>query len=142
MRVLNARPLIEDVFHTDPALPDPVRNLSLLYLHDGQGGGRWHGSKEVYRVQAGAGTYVVHVTPHSREELLHLRANLDFLSQLSDQRIPRVLAWRDSGPSPPGRAWAMMVCAEIPGAELGPANCSPQGWADLCELLLRVHSLP
>jgi aminoglycoside phosphotransferase (APT) family kinase protein len=116
--------------------------VSLVYLHDGQGGGRWHGSKEVYRVSAGADTYVVHLTPHSRDELLHLRKNLDFLSQLADQRIPRVLAWRDSGPSPAGRAWALMVCPEIPGAELGPANYSPSVWADLCNLLLSVHALP
>ena len=142
MRVLNVRPLVEEVFRTERALPSPVQEVSLVYLHDGQGAGRWHGSKEVYRVRAGNDSFLVHLTPYSRDELQHLRENLAFLAQLVDRRIPRVLAWRESGPSPAGRGWAMMVCAEIPGGELGRANYSSAAWADLCDLLARVHALP
>jgi aminoglycoside phosphotransferase (APT) family kinase protein len=84
---------------------------------------------------------MVHVTPNSREQLLHLRDNLRFLEALDEDRIPRVAAWRDSGPRGLGQEWAMMVCREIPGAELAPRTFSPGLWADLSRLLLRVHSL-
>lgn len=142
MRVLNARPLIEETFITEPALSGSIEDIRLAYLHNGQGASRWHGSKEVYRVRAGGKRYMVHVTPQSSEQLLRVRDNLRFLARLGDGRIPSVVAWRDSGPRPPGQCWAMMVCPELPGEELGPRTYSSTAWADLRDLLLKVHALP
>jgi Ser/Thr protein kinase RdoA (MazF antagonist) len=141
MRILNARPLIEKIFRTEAGLPDSVEEVSLVHLHDAQGEARWHGSKEVYRVRAGGRAYMAHVTPDRCEELRRFRDNLRFLAKLGDDRVPRVVAWRDSAARSAARAWAVMVCPELPGSEIGPSNYSPPAWADLCDLMVKVHSL-
>ena len=95
---------------------------------------------DVYRVRAERGTLIAHASSDAKSYLKHVRANLDVLAPLEDQRIPRVRAWRSAG-ALPGRDWAVLVYEEIPGEKLSRRNYSSAVWNGLAECLARVHAL-
>jgi aminoglycoside phosphotransferase (APT) family kinase protein len=130
---LDVRRILETTFAEDPALATPLGPLEFIHRHN----------TEVYRLEAGGRLFIVHVTHWNQPYLRRVRDNLHRLGSLEDERIPRVVAWRDAGPDAPlGRNWAMLVYAEVPGVELGPKSYNSAVWADLCDLLLKVHALP
>jgi aminoglycoside phosphotransferase (APT) family kinase protein len=130
-RVVNLRPLLESTFREGAQLPPTLDGLEFLQRH----------YSDVYRVFAGGGTYIAHVTLDGREYLRRVRDNLATLAALNDARIPRVIAWQEADDHGQDQ-WAVLVYPEIAGGELNPRTYTPAVWADLCELLLRVHALP
>jgi hypothetical protein len=133
VRVLNIRPLLDDVFREEAALPGRVEQVKFIHQHH----------TYVYLVHAGGDTYIAHATPGTSEYLSRVRDNLQRRQALQDDRIPRVLAWRHGGPDLPlDQRWALLVCNYLPGTELSPRTFTPQVWRDLCNLLFRVHVLP
>ncbi len=133
MRVLDVRLLLDTIFHEELGLHAGVDALEFIHRHHA----------DVYRLRAGGVSYIAHVTPDGMDYLRHTRDNLQRLSPLHDDRIPRVVAWRDgTTDGVPGREWAVLVSSEISGEELSPRSFTPQVWASLCDLLQRVHALP
>jgi Ser/Thr protein kinase RdoA (MazF antagonist) len=96
---------------------------------------------DVYRVRAERGTLIAHATSDGKSYLKQVRANLDVLASLQDRRIPRVLAWQAATGGLPGRDWAVLVYAEIPGDKVSRRNFSTAVWEGLAECLARVHAL-
>ena len=133
MRSLNVRSLVEAIFREETSLPSRVDGLRFVSK----------GHTSVYRVRAGGSTYIVHVTPQGTEDLSRVRRNLEGLERLDDDRIPRLLAFRNAGPKAPSdHQWAALVMSEIPGVELSSRSLSSPAWTDLRNLLLRIHSIP
>jgi aminoglycoside phosphotransferase (APT) family kinase protein len=133
VRNLNVRPLIEGVFREEPGLPDMVDDLWFVARHH----------TIVYRVRAGDSTYILHVTPHGSEDLRRIDRNLRRLEPLADERIPRVLAFRDpANDAPVEQRWAALVMNDIPGDELSSRSFNLAAWSNLCDLMRRVHALP
>jgi aminoglycoside phosphotransferase (APT) family kinase protein len=133
VRTLNVRRLIEAVFREEPDLPDLVDGLCFVARHH----------TIVYRVRAGSSSYIVHVTPHGTEDLSRIERNLRRLEPLGDDRIPRVLAFRESArDAPVGQGWAALVMSDIPGGELSSRSFNLAAWSNLCGLVRRVHALP
>lgn len=132
MRLLNPRLVFEGIFHQNHALPSEVEEVAFLHRHH----------SEVYRIKAGGGTYIGHLTPEGTEYLALVQSKLERLSSLNDVRIPRVLAGSASDPSGPLSArWAALVCSDIEGEELSKHSYNSRVWSSLCDLLLRVHAL-
>lgn len=133
MRIINIRSHLEEVFREEPGLPSRFDGLEFV--------SRRHTT--VYRVWAGDATYIVHATPHTSEDLTRICDNLRSLEVLSDDRIPRVLAFRSAGErSPLAQRWAILVMSDVAGVELSSRSYRPAAWASLCDLLCRVHELP
>jgi aminoglycoside phosphotransferase (APT) family kinase protein len=69
--------------------------------------------------------------------------NLRRLEPLEDDRIPRVLAFRDSARyAAADQRWAALVMSDIRGEELSPRSFNLAAWSNLCGLVRRVHALP
>src|SRR2546423_10677294 len=128
MRVVNAPSLLGRIFDEEPGLPSPIESIELP--------AREHG--DVYRVRAGDAAFIAHVSVRGTQYLQRLRVNLGRVAALNDDRIPRVAAWSQSEN---GKAWAVLVCPEIPGAELNRTNATEPALASLAEPLFRLHSL-
>jgi aminoglycoside phosphotransferase (APT) family kinase protein len=134
VRILNIRSIVKATFQEESSLPSRVEDLQFVTRH--------HTS--VYRVRAGGSTFIVHVTPHGTEDLSRIRNNLRALESFVDgDQIPRVLAWRDSGPEALlDQRWAVLVMSDIPGLEMSARTFTPPAWLSLCDLLRRIHSMP
>jgi len=128
MRVVNAPSLLRQIFDDEPDLPSQFESIELL--------AREHG--DVYRVRAGGTAFIAHVSVRGTQYLQRLRANLARVALLKDERIPRVAAWSQSEN---GKAWAVLVCPEIPGAELNRANATKAALESLTDILFRLHSV-
>lgn len=131
--MLNIRSIIDDIFREESSLPSRVDSVEFVSRHH----------TTVYRVRAAGATYVVHATPHTSEDLGRIRSNLRLLEALSDDRIPRVLAFRNAGEEAPlTERWALLVMTHIPGDELSSRSFGLRAWSSLCDLMMRVHALP
>jgi len=128
MRVVNAPSLLGQIFEEEPDLPSHIESIELL--------AREHG--DVYRVRAGGAAFIAHVSVRGTQYLQRLRENLGRVSALNDKRIPRVAAWSQSES---GKAWAVLVCPEIPGDELNRTNATVPALESLADLLFRLHSV-
>ena len=89
------------------------------------------------------GCYIAQVAPDGTEYLGRLAQNLRRLAGLDDPRIPRVHAYRE-GVAPAGSEgrWSVLITTALPGTELSQRTYSRQAWADLSDVLHRVHGLP
>jgi aminoglycoside phosphotransferase (APT) family kinase protein len=116
----------------DGKLPGPIEHLEFVQRQN----------TEVYRLSAGARRFIVHLTLQNVEYLRRICNNLHQLSGLEDDRIPRVAVWQANSDSPRTQGWAILIYDEIPGVELGPQNYTPAVWANLCDLLRRIHPIP
>jgi aminoglycoside phosphotransferase (APT) family kinase protein len=133
MRLMNPQLVFEGIFRQNDALPSEVEAVAFLHRHH----------SEVYRIKAGGGTYIGHLTPEGTEYLALVESKLEQLSSLNDVRIPKCLAAMASDPSGPLSArWAALVCSDIEGEELSKRSYNSRVWSSLCDLLLRVHELP
>jgi aminoglycoside phosphotransferase len=128
VRVVNAPSLLGQIFDEEQALPSHVESIELL--------AREHG--DIYRVRAGGAAFIAHVSLRGTQYLQRLRENLGRVAALNDERIPRVAAWSQSES---GKAWAVLVCPEIPGDELSHTNAAAPALESLADLLLKLHSL-
>jgi len=126
MRALNTRSIVDEIFTAELAAAGPVQRLDFL--------GR--GQTDVYRIVADGRNFIAHTNPSGTEYLKRLRANLEALAVLRDDRIPREAAWRKSN-----GAWAVLVYPEIPGTELNRSNATGAALDQLGDLLLRLHSV-
>src|SRR5205823_11111039 len=81
---------------------------------------------------------IAHVSTTGMEYLQRLRTKLDQVAIINDERVPRVAAWCHSDS---GKAWAVLVCHELPGQELNPMNATPSVLESLADLLLRLHAV-
>jgi aminoglycoside phosphotransferase (APT) family kinase protein len=132
MRTLNIRALTESIFREESGLPSRLDELRFVSTN--------HTS--VYRVKAGGSSYIVHATPHGTEDLNRIRHNLLRLQWLADERIPRVLAFREAGQDAPlDQRWAILVMSEIAGEELSSQSFNRLAWSSLCDLLRRIHAI-
>ena len=132
MRVIEVRPLLDTIFNQEPELPSRVDSVEQV---------RWDHC-DVYRVSADGLQYMVHVTAEARGQLVTARQNLERLAPIAEERIPRAVAWRDSGDAAPGSEWAILVSTRVLGTELTGRKFSWVLWCDLKELLSRIHRMP
>jgi Ser/Thr protein kinase RdoA (MazF antagonist) len=133
VHALDVGSLIGGIFREEASLPSRVDDLRFLSKRH----------TTVYRVTARGLTYFVHVSPDGAETLSRVRQNLQWLERLADDRIPRVLAFRDAGAEAPlYQRWAVLVMSEIPGVELSSRSFCAPAWSSLSDLLRRIHSIP
>jgi aminoglycoside phosphotransferase (APT) family kinase protein len=127
MRIVNAPALLRQIFEDEPGLPSNVECVELV--------GREHA--DVYRVTAGGQDFIAHLSTAGTDYLQRLRTNLGRVAALNDERLPRVAAWCHSDSA---KAWAVLVCNQLPGEELNRTNSNPAVLDSLAELLLRLHT--
>jgi len=127
MRIINAPSLLRQIFDEEPDLPGAVEAVELI--------AREHG--DVYRVRAGGKGFIAHVSLNGANYLQRLRTSLARVATLNDERVPRIAAWCQSNN---GKAWAVLVCPEIPGEELNRANATTPALDSLADLLFKLHS--
>ncbi|HVS06608.1 MAG TPA: aminoglycoside phosphotransferase family protein [Candidatus Dormibacteraeota bacterium] len=126
MRVLNLAAIIDEICNSEAAIGGPVQRTAFI--------GQSHA--DVYRVTAGGRTFIAHASRQGIEYLMRLRANLDRVAVLEDDRIPREVAWRTSN-----GAWAVLMYPEIAGEELHASNATDEALESLGDLLRRLHSV-
>src|SRR5438132_767981 len=132
MYFFNIRQILEEVVAEELNLPG--QPLAIEFLQ------RNHA--DVYRLRIGRETFIAHATRSGKAYLRRIRENLQRLELLEDPRIPRIAAWRSAHSGAlPGREWALLVYRELPGREISRRNYSPSAWAELSQLLERVHSI-
>src|ERR1700686_5227990 len=124
MRVLNVPGIIDEICNSEAGIGGPVQAIAFL--------GQSHA--DVYRVTAGGRNFIAHPRRQGTEYLKRLRANLDTVAVLEDERIPREVAWRKSN-----GAWAVLMYPEIPGEELNASNATDKALDSVGDLLLRLH---
>jgi Ser/Thr protein kinase RdoA (MazF antagonist) len=136
MRVLHVGPVLDEIFSAEPALPSRVDAVEQIHWDSTVSG-------SVFRVHAGAGDYVAHVAAEATEHLVRARNNIMRLAALKEPRIPRVVAWRQSGDQhSEGSEWAILILTRVPGSHLTRHTFSLDVWNDLKELICRVHLMP
>jgi aminoglycoside phosphotransferase (APT) family kinase protein len=126
MRVLDIRTVLGEIFVTEPDLTGPVEEIAFIHRSE----------CDVYRVMAGGRRFIAHVSPDGTEYLHRLRANLDRVALLDDERIPRIAACREASGE-----WGLLLCREIPGEEMSRASATRSVLRSLADLLLRLHSI-
>lgn len=126
MRVLDVSAVVTEICNTEVAIGGPPQAIAFIGT----------GHSDVYRVTAGGGTFIAYASRGGTEYLKRLRANLETVAALEDNRIPREIAWRKSN-----GVWAVLMCPEIPGEELNAANATDTALDALGSLLMRVHSM-
>ena len=128
MRVVNARALVEEIFEKEPELAAEVQSVELLAC----------GEADIYRVKARGRWFVAHISLNGTHYLQRLRSNLARVEFLGDRHVPRAIAW---WPAENGKAWAALVCNEVPGVELNRRNATRGALDSLDALLLRLHGV-
>ena len=96
------------------------------------------GECDVYRARAGSHELVLHTGPEQVVEQLH--DNLVTLEQIEGEGVPRVIGW--TAPPDCEHGPAVLITSLIAGLELSGRTFKREAWADLCDLLLRLHRLP
>ncbi len=128
MRIINVAAILGDLLESELGLTGPLEQIRFIH----------HGHCDVYRISGGGQGFIAHVSRHCSDYLNRLRQNLLRVAALGEDRIPRVVAWRES----PDDGWAVLVCREIPGDELNRATATTAVLNSLADLLFELHSLP
>lgn len=128
MRVIDSTALLHEIFETETALPSTVESVELI----------GHEQTDVFRIRAGGQSFIAHISTHGTAYLERVRTNLGRLAALNDERIPQIAAWWRPDH---GKQCSVLICGEIPGVELSPANVTPQALDSLADLLVKVHSV-
>jgi Ser/Thr protein kinase RdoA (MazF antagonist) len=130
--LLNVGQLLRTIFLEEAGLPDEIDRLEFVQRHH----------TDVYRVRAGAGDYIAQISPDGTQYLERLCHNLRQLEGLDDRRIPRVHAFRQGGSASQSQgAWSVLITTALQGTEFSPRTYSWRAWADLSDVLQRIHGL-
>ena len=131
--LLNVGSLIRTIFREERGLPSEIDRLEFVQRHH----------TDVYRVRTVAGEYIAQVAPDGTEYLKRLCQNLRQLESLDDRRIPQVKAFRHRAPASQAQgAWSILITTALQGTEFSPRTYSGEAWADLSDVLQRIHRLP